>query len=99
MKEVFYNPKRHEEEKKELEVKSLEEDKRTKYLASLNKNRQFIKYVKEEILDAEIAKASNISGQLGSLLTATPEEVQRIIIAQKARLDGIRDIKDKIANC
>lgn len=99
MKEVFYNPKRHEEEKKELEAKSLEEDKRTKYLASLNKNRQFIKYVKEEILDAEIEKASNISGQLGSLLTATPEEVQRIIIAQKARLDGIRDIKDKIANC
>lgn len=98
MKEIFYNPEKAEREKKEKELLNLEIDKRVKYLASLNKNRQFIKYVIEEILDEEIKKASNISSQLASLITATPEEVQRIMIAQKARLDGIQDIKNKIAN-
>lgn len=98
MKEIFYNPERHEQEKKEQEINKQELDKRVKYLESLNKQKNFQKYIIEEILDEEIKKASNISSQLASLITATPEEVQRVMIAQKARLDGIQDIKNKLTN-
>jgi hypothetical protein len=98
MKQVFYNPTRAEQEKKLKEKSEIEKEKRDKYLEALNKNRNFQKYVIEEIIDAEIEKASNISGQLAGFITANPEEVQRIMIAQKSRLDAIQDIKNKISN-
>ena len=98
MKSNFYNPERHEEEKKEKELLVIEQERREKYLDSLAKNRNFQKYIMEEIIDEEIKKASNISSQLASLITATPEELQRVMIAQKARLDGIQDIKNKLTN-
>lgn len=98
MREVFYNEERAEQEKKEKELLTLEIDKRVKYLEALNKQKNFQKYVIEEILDEEIKKASNIVVPLKSVLTATPEENQRIMIAQSARLEAIQDIKNKIAN-
>lgn len=98
MKEIFYNPERHEQEKKEQEINKQESDKRVKYRESLNKQKNFQKYIIEEILDEEIKKASNNSIQLASLIAATPEELQRVMIAQKARLDGIQDIKNKLTN-
>lgn len=97
-REVFYNPEKHKQEKKEIELKNIEVDKRVKYLEFLNKNRNFQKYVLEEIIDEEIKKASNIAVRLENVLSATPEENQRIMIAQSSRLQAILDIKNKIAN-
>ena len=98
MKEIFYNPEKAEQEKKEKELLNLEIDKRVKYLEALNKQKNFQKYVIEEILDEEIKKASNIAIPLQSVLSASPEENQRIMIAQSSRLQAIQDIKNKIAN-
>lgn len=98
MKEIFYNPEKAEQEKKEKELQSLEIDKRVKYLESLNKQKNFQKYIIEEIIDEEIKKASNIAVRLENVLSATPEENQRIMIAQSSRLQAIQDIKNKIAN-
>jgi hypothetical protein len=96
MKSNFYNAEQHKQEKKEKELVVVEQSKREIYLESLSKNRNFQMYVIEEILDEEIKKTSNISGQLVGFLTAEPAEVQRIMIAQKAKLDAIVDIKNKI---
>lgn len=98
MKEIFYNPEKAEQEKKEKELQSLEIDKRVKYLESLNKQKNFQKYIIEEIIDEEIKKASNIAVRLENVLSASPEENQRIMIAQSSRLQAIQDIKNKIAN-
>jgi hypothetical protein len=96
MKSNFYNPERHEEEKKEKELLVIEQERREKYLDSLAKNRNFQKYIMEEIIDEGIKNASNIAGQLSGFLTADPAEVQRVMIAQKSRLDTILDIKNQI---
>lgn len=98
MKEIFYNPEKAEQEKKEKELQKLEIDKRVKYLESLNKQKNFQKYIIEEIIDEEIKKASNIAVRLENVLSASPEENQRIMIAQSSRLQAIQDIKNKIAN-
>lgn len=98
MKEIFYNPEKAKQEKKEKELLNLEIDKRVKYLEALNKQKNFQKYIIEEIIDEEIKKASNIVIPLQSVLSASPEENQRIMIAQSSRLQAIQDIKNKIAN-
>lgn len=96
MKQVFYNEERAKEEKESTELENKELERRRDYLKSLKNNRNFKKYVLEGILDVEIENASNIKGQLAGFLTANPDEVQRILIAQKARLDALVDIKNKI---
>lgn len=98
MKSVFYSEEKAEQEKKEKELLNIEIDKRVKYKEALNKQKNFQKYIIEEIIDEEIKKASNIAVRLENVLSATPEENQRIMIAQSSRLQAIQDIKNKIAN-
>jgi hypothetical protein len=96
MKSIFYNPKKAENEAQEKEVILEEQEKRTKYLQQLSKNRLFQKYVIEEIIDAEIKSNRDLTGTLEGIISATPEELHRIMLAKSAGLKAVQNIKNKL---
>lgn len=96
MKDVFYNPKKAENEAKEKALLLEEQEKRTKYLQQLSKNRLFQKYVIEEIIDAEIKSNRDLTGTLEGIISSTPEELHRIMLAKSAGLKVAQNIKNKL---
>jgi len=96
MKQVFYNKEKALKEKEQAEVASSENDQRVKYFERLMADKKFHKYVVEGILNEEIELSRNITGELDSLITAKPEEVQRLMIAKKAGLLMAEKIKNRI---
>jgi len=96
MKDVFYNPKRAEQEAKEREVALEEQEKRNKYFEQLRKDKRFQKYVMEEIIDTEIKLNRDLTGTLEVILVSTPEELQRVMLAKSAGLKTAQNIKNKL---
>lgn len=95
-KNVFYNPKKAEEEAKEKELISVEQDKRIKYLTMLASDKKFQKYVIEDIIDSEIKLNTDLTGTLESFITSTPEQIKEILVAKSAAKKALENIKTKI---
>lgn len=96
MKSIFYNPKQAEQESKDKELILEEQEKRRNYLKQLSKNKLFQRYIMEEIIDAEIKANRDLTGTLEGIISSTPEELQRIMLAKSAGLKTAQNIKNKL---
>ena len=96
MKSIFYNPNKAEEEKKEKETIDIEIEKRNVYFKRLSKDKNFKKYILEEIIDKEIQANTDLSGDLAGFISATPETVKSIMIGKSSAKKTSENIKNKI---
>lgn len=96
MKQVTYNPKQAEAEKKENEASLKEQEQRKLYLSQLRKNKLFQKYVMEEILLKELQCNKDISSNIATLISASPEEVKAVMLAKSAGMKTCENIINKI---
>ena len=78
-KSAFYNPTKAKEEKELKKVQSIEDDKRKAYFENLKNNRNFQKYVVEEIIKVNIKSLNDNSKILDT--KRTKEELADLIIA------------------
>jgi len=96
MKSVFYNEKLAEKEKAMAEAESVLDTKRSLFFKKMSKNKDFQKYVIEEILDREIQANKEISSNFEILLGKSPEEIKDAILAKSSALRACEVIKQKI---
>lgn len=98
MESVFYNAERAKEEEKEKETLYIEAEKRNEYFKRLGKDKRFLKYILEEIIDVEIKANTDLTGDLAGFITATPEQVKAIMIGKSAAKKTSENIKIKIVS-
>jgi hypothetical protein len=79
MKSAFYNPERAKQEEEEKKIKKTEDEKRVLYLESLKRNRNFQRYVVDEILRRNI-EALTDTRRLNAE-ARTKEEIADVILA------------------
>lgn len=96
MKDVFYNPLRAKEEELIKKEAITENERRAAFFKRLSKDKQFKKYVIDEIIEFEIQQNKDLSGSLTSFISATAEEVKSIMVGKSAALKTSENIRNKI---
>lgn len=98
MKSVFYSPAQAKEESEKKIVVKDEQLRREAYFKLLSKDKRFLKYIINEIIDVEIQTNKDLSGGLAGLISASPEEVKSIIIGKASALKTSENIKNRITS-
>lgn len=98
MKSIFYNPELAKTEQEEKKSKKLESEKRAIYFERLKKDKNFQKYIIQDIIDSEINNAQSITSEFVNLVGATPETVKSLLMDKAGRLKAAQNIKNAIVN-
>jgi len=92
------DPKLKALEEAEKEKNALEEIRRMEFFKAMKEHKRFQKYIVEELLQGEIDKLSDLRKFTQEALTkASPEETQRVMLANLAAVKVLEKIKGKLS--
>lgn len=98
MKIVKRDEKLRAKQEQEKEQNALEEIKRMEFIETLRQNKKFQAYVVEELIQKQIDDLSDIRKfSQEAVATATPEETQRVILANLAAVKVLEKLKGKLS--
>jgi len=97
MKRIVRDEKLRALEDAEKEKNALEEIRRMEFFKAMKEHKRFQKYIVEELLQGEIDKLSDLRKfTQEALAKASPEETQRVMLANLAAVKVLEKIKGKL---